>query len=782
MSLFKLSELAHFYVAVFTCLLLITIGYSASIQGRFVIDTGLADVAPDIVKSEHARDAIDSLRRNIEKRMLLLVTGTDEDVVFDALDQLSGLLDESRSVRILPNQDEMIERLFAELEPYRFSLLSEQQQETLEQSSIETITNGAARSIHSMSSVRVYPFNQDPFGVHSSSLIDLLQTLQSSADNAAQGDLTHQTLSLQVIGDAMSMKEQSTLSQELDAHIQAVLRDHDVTVDKSGVFFFAAHAAQESKQDISLISGISTAGVVLLLLFVFRSVSALLLPVLSVLIGVGFAFVATHAMYGNVHVLTIVFGASLIGIVIDYSLHFFYHCAADNSSGDSNEHNALFRALLLSLCTSLIGYAALSFSGLEALKKVAFFSCCGLMMAWLCVVCVGPMVVRKGIQSKPAFLEAAVKGMLSVVTPLTQRVSGYAVVIIGVAAVSTGFAFKIFSDDPRVFFTAPAALIESEKKVAEVASDYEPGQYVLLLGDSIDEVQARFGEVQRAIVTHTDIPSTSLSSVLSLVPSSAQQRLAYVSQEKLYGRDGAIHSLAKEIQLDADVVESISQQYHDANGLSLTPSVIQKVLGESLPPMWFTSKSAFVGFVLIKKGLDANRLSFALAGVDGAEYVNTLSKTRTALAEQRQSATSLLLLAYILVSVLLILRFKTFKAAFMVCVPLVSSAMLILCAMVFSFQLNLFHIMALFLVLGFGMDYTIFVREMGQHQAKTLQAILLSALTSLLSFGLLSLSNIPVVASFGTALLVGNSFNLVGAFVYSQQTVLDKNKVIEYGK
>ena len=66
--------------------------------------------------------------------------------------------------------------------------------------------------------------------------------------------------------------------------------------------------------------------------------------------------------------------------------------------------------------------------------------------------------------------------------------------------------------------------------------------------------------------------------------------------------------------------------------------------------------------------------------------------------------------------------------------------------------------MALFLVLGFGMDYTIFSRELRAHADVTLQAILLSALTSLLSFGLLSLSSIPVVASFGITLLVGNTF------------------------
>jgi predicted exporter len=77
--------------------------------------------------------------------------------------------------------------------------------------------------------------------------------------------------------------------------------------------------------------------------------------------------------------------------------------------------------------------------------------------------------------------------------------------------------------------------------------------------------------------------------------------------------------------------------------------------------------------------------------------------------------------------------------------------------------------MALFLVLGFGMDYVIFVYEMRSQPPAALQAILLSALTSLLSFGLLSLSKIPVVSSFGLTLLVGNMINLMGAFILSHQ-------------
>ena len=116
----------------------------------------------------------------------------------------------------------------------------------------------------------------------------------------------------------------------------------------------------------------------------------------------------------------------------------------------------------------------------------------------------------------------------------------------------------------------------------------------------------------------------------------------------------------------------------------------------------------------------------------------------------------------------MVLRFRQRQALWLVAIPATATAMLYICSFVFGFALNLFHVMALFLVLGFGMDYAIFVHELKQHARITLQAILLSAVTSLLSFGLLGLSSITVVASFGVTLLVGNLFNLCGALVYAR--------------
>ena len=73
--------------------------------------------------------------------------------------------------------------------------------------------------------------------------------------------------------------------------------------------------------------------------------------------------------------------------------------------------------------------------------------------------------------------------------------------------------------------------------------------------------------------------------------------------------------------------------------------------------------------------------------------------------------------------------------------------------------LNLFNWLALMLVLGVGANYAVFLREGCMRAPQELGAVwtgvLLSAATTLLSFGSLGLSDMPALKSFGATLALG---------------------------
>lgn len=755
---------------IFVILIVASIFLGLNIGNKIEINTSLDNLAPRLQDNPQIQAATNSLNKNIEKSILFLLSSENEDVVYIAEDDLRLHLGNASIITVHPDANYLSEQLIKNLKPYRFSLLSTEQQQVLLNDSASEIAAVAKASLYNLSAQsRAYPFDDDPLGWHSATLHSLLKNnarLESNSENTA-------LVSISINDDALDMRNQQSLFRTLDSIIKIVQEKHQVEIERSGVFFFAEDAAKNSKRDIKLISSFSTIGVVLLLLLTFRTSRALLLPVLSIGLGIVFAALVTHSVYGNIHILTIVFGASLIGIVIDYSLHYFYHKAHINSSlsgGDNSkqlENQTLHRALMLSLITSLIGYTALSFSELQALQKVALFSCSGLFMSWLCVICLGEYALRKPLHLNQTILPVMVK-TLSKALSFFKPKSWLAFNVLAITAASIIVIIGYpFDDNPKYFFNAPQSLLASEEKVSAVANDHEPGRYIVISGKDANEVYLRH-EIFFTLIKETNyLEIDNFTSLLNWVPSPESQHANYQQQALLYGPQSAAELLISDLTSDRTLIINIEKEYTLAKQRILTPEIASAFIASSLPPIWQENNNSVVNFILIKKGIKTESLTSLTESIEGVDYINTLKRTEQALTKQRVSATILLLLAYALISFIVLLRYRELSALWLVMVPICSSAILVIMSMILGFNLNLFHVMALFLVLGFGMDYMIFAREMQPPHDITLQAILLSALTSILSFGLLAVSSIPVVSSFGTTLLIGNLFNLFGVIIYS---------------
>ena len=90
----------------------------------------------------------------------------------------------------------------------------------------------------------------------------------------------------------------------------------------------AAHGGVDAARVVTAVvvhgeqRGADLVAVLALVVGVFRSLRQLLLALFTIGTGVAAAAATTLAVFGEIHILTLVFGASLIGISIDYALHF----------------------------------------------------------------------------------------------------------------------------------------------------------------------------------------------------------------------------------------------------------------------------------------------------------------------------------------------------------------------------------------------------------------------------------------------------------------------------
>ena len=88
----------------------------------------------------------------------------------------------------------------------------------------------------------------------------------------------------------------------------------------TGSALFAADAKQKAEKESTLMSVMGVSLTLLLLLIVFRTLRILWL-FLPILIGMLSGVVATVWGFGQIHILTLVIGTSLVGVLIDFPLH-----------------------------------------------------------------------------------------------------------------------------------------------------------------------------------------------------------------------------------------------------------------------------------------------------------------------------------------------------------------------------------------------------------------------------------------------------------------------------
>lgn len=773
--LFSLTRALQFGLA--ASLLSLIFLFIVSERELGAIDTNLKTLSPDFLASRTLQDAADAVASSIENRFTVVLHSADLEQLEEGVEIFQQLVEQSAEIFGADSSEHIIDKVLAQTQTQRFALLTASQREILKNSSDIELVQIARQRLYSISGgARLLPITEDPLGWYSDYLLENLAVGRSyDAPVAAELDSKphyYFPIFFHIPDGALKLQNQEKILQFLLV-AETSIKEQLPTLGflHSGVFFFAQDAAAKSKGDISLISSVSTVGIALLIFLTFYSLRPLLLPALSVAIGVGAAYLFSQLIFGNIHIITLVFGASLIGVVIDYALHYFYHQKHSGNTSDkaephSTDHRknkaSLYRALFFSLLTSCIGYGALALSDLEILQRVAVFSVVGLIFAWLAVMSFGSALVGSSLSKGSALLPSLVK--MGVAT--CGRAPRYSIALM-VTAGFLGFALLAYqglltSDDPRVFFSPNADLLEQEKSVQAIVSKFEPGTYLIVAGDTVNQVYRHLS------LLYENAPAGALLSVLDVIPSLEQQQENWQLQGRIYGDDGAAYPFLSELGVGKEQRQALQQDYEQARDKVLHPGEIFTALKHQLPSLWLENNNTFFSIVLIQQGHNIDALAAIAKAHEAITLVETANMIATAIAKQRQASSSLLGIALVLIAFLLVLRYRQVRALSLLVVPAFAIACTLSLLHLLSVPITLFHWMALFLVLGLGMDYVIFIREIPDAQQITLQAVTLSALTSLLSFGLLGTSSIPVVQAFGVTVLIGNTVNLIGAFFLSQ--------------
>jgi predicted exporter len=653
----------------------------------------------------------------------------------------------------------------APFQAHRMALLTAKQEAQLHMEEPRFWTETALAGLYSaFSGPKLGSFRDDPFGLFAGWVQERAQEtpvrprdgLLFVADAKAQFVLMPMTIK----PSAFSLSAQDRIIPLLEqAAAAAKAAAPQVEVIQAGVILHAAAAGKQASAEVHTIGVGSLIGIIMLTWLSFRSLRPIFLILLS--IGTGFlgALSLCWLMFGQIHLLTLVFGASLIGVAQDYGLYFLCNrLAADPTLSSAQLMRRLLPGLGLTLLAAVIGYMGLALTPFPGLRHMAAFSALGLVFAWMTVVCWFPSLIGPGTLKNGA-LARHYSATLGRWPRIRMNGMSLGLLALFVMVSALGWSRLGVNDDIRSLQTPPKHLVADQIKLGKLLDAPTPVQYYLVRGATAETVLQREEALKRRLDPLIKEGRISGYQALSnWVPSMQVQatRRALV-QDTLLRDGGPLSALAREIGEDAEWV-SATRKHLESNSEALTVAhFLTTPPSEPWRHLWLGEQGGVHASIVAVRGLSLAslpQLKQAADGMEGVQWVDKVAEISSVLGRYRQYMGWVVLGAYLLVFLVLLPRYR--GNAWRVVAPTAIASIATLAILGFAGQqLQMFHILALMLLLGVGIDYGIFMQEDADRRDTPWLAVGLSAVSTVLSFGLLGLSQTPALRAFGLTMLIG---------------------------
>ncbi|MDR0528775.1 MAG: MMPL family transporter [Zoogloeaceae bacterium] len=722
------------------------------------VDSDLLALLPQKEKNPQEEAALRALSLEGERQWVLLVSAPTEDAARKATALTRKTLE---ALSFFP-QDAAEHSPIDFYAPYRSGLLTDADRQWLARAAPEEPVTRALTLAYAPFSSSPLSWENDPFGFFG----NWLQGLgESSPLRLSGGELMTEFMGKSVValfyslpGSAFDANIQSGVTEAL-AEARDVVRQAfpDARLLSAGVVLHAAAASRQAQKEMRLIGLGGLAGTLLLIGLIFQSARALQLIVLSLATGSVVALAASFFLLDRLHLLTLVFGVSLIGVAVDYAiLVFAQHLGRRESLWP--RFRRILPTLLAALTTPMLAYLCLAITPFPGLKQMAVFAAFGILGAWASVLLFYPYLLPEQLQVPKS------AGYATRLLEYWPRWRGsraqWILALLLLLPVLVGLTRLSVEDDIRSLFSGAARLMEEQRQVSEILRLSSPAQmFIVSAPDTETLLQREENLTARLRQLIAEGKMSGFEAASRWLPSQARQREARALQSKLTEsrrRLAQTLGLAPDAPLDSDDTHSVPL---------LTPKDwLGAPHSQPLRFLWLASAEENhmpPSSLVLLRGLTSPNTTGLLQAIadarEGVRFVDKTSEVSSLMQRYRYLLTKILALVCFLVPLALALFFR--RQVWRVIMPVFLSGLFTLALMGYlALPVQMLSLLALFLTLGMGVDYAVFLQAQ-QKEAHTLLATTLAALLTLLSFGLLALSGTPALATLGLTATLGISFS-----------------------
>ena len=544
---------------------------------------------------------------------------------------------------------------------------------------------------------------------------------------------------------------------------RAIAQQHGAETLAAGGALFAAASKTAAEAESKAMSIAGTLATFALLLWVFRSARVFWLA-LPLAAGMLTGLAAALAVFGEVHILTIVIGTSLVGMLVDFPLHWLAPSTFRQPENDKWSSESAMKHVLpsfaISLLITVLGYALLWFTPLAVLRQTAVFSGFALLGAFGATVLWLPPLFRR-YQARATPFAGLVQNLRQLQIRLNARPHQLIWLALGGVFVVMGLWRSDWRDDIRQWVNMPPTMLAEVQRIGELSGTDFGGRYIVTEAASEDALLAKNAELSRAL--QPLIAQGKLGSTQSLdqfiAPVATQQQWQNRLRE-LAGQPENWQALT-DISIPAETIRQALNQAADTPPLTLSGS-LKTELAQAWQPLYLgeVERGRYAAIVRLNGLTDEAAVRTAVQHIAGTHWADKRAHLNALFHHTRNQAAWLKLASYALAWLLLWKMFGAKRGSKILAVPLAAAVCTVAALGWLGISISLFAMFGLLLVSAIGVDYAVYAVTAQHSAAARLGGMLLAAATTAISFALLALSSTPAVAAFGITVTVGVGFNL----------------------
>ncbi len=561
-------------------------------------------------------------------------------------------------------------------------------------------------------------------------------------------------------------KQNRLLIEKVDTYLQNSIPE-DVHAEYYGGTAVAVANANRVQKDI--ITTISIAVILLLLLFVFifKNIKVLAVLFFPVVLGVGISIVLLSFMYATISAIALGVGAILIGISIDFSLHYFSHVRYGHSPKDIIKD--ISDPVIMSSLTTASAFLCLNVVNSEALNQLGLFAGMSVMASSILVLIILPLIFKRKVNVQPKQHNTVI-----------DRFAGYEFHknkywIIGVIVLTVVFSIAgksiTFDADIANLNYLPKELAQAEKNLKSISSEAASAIYVVTDGATFNEALNKLeGHTQLFQDLENEGIIASLSTVNSLLVSEDLQKAKIEKWNQFWHKKGDESTI--------DVIDEAGANNHFKSGAFKSFfKVIQKSYSTISQADIDIIRKLFLSNLINERDSKVSLVSICKVDQSKKEdFFKALSGNKDLLVLDKQFFTNqffeilkddfnkLINYSMIVVFLIVLIFWGRFELAVITFIPIVLSWQWTIGLMgFFNVEFNIFNIIICTFIFGLGIDYSIFVMQgmMNNYKygGKSILpykvSIILSVTTTLIGVGVLIFAKHPALKSIALVTIFG---------------------------